>query len=231
MQVWLLRLFRTFYLVVLGFGGIVAPALAQTSRPATQQFESLIAATKAKMLVDPAGAVVDAKRAARVAQALDPQLRDVSIATSEWLEGEAYLRMNNAVQAKALVDHAIRLVSSSGRPTKLNGDLLVSRGGVDTARADVAAALSDYQRAHGIYSKIGDIRSQAVAIVSIGILYQEAEDYKTALRYYDQIAELDLRDEALLLSVLVNKGVTLQGFKRFSESQAVLRSALRSPND
>ena len=178
------------------------------------------------MLVDPAMARNSAQRAAAVAQTLQPALRDVSIATAEWLEGEASVRLNDTSKAKALIDHAITLISKDGKATKLNGDLLLSRGGVDTFRADVASALADYQQAHAIYAKIGDTRSQAIAIVSIGILYQEAGDFSNALRYYDQLADLNIKDDGLVVSILVNKGITLQGMKRFEASQAEFRSAL-----
>ena len=178
------------------------------------------------MLVDPAMARNSAQRAAAVAQTLQPALRDVSIATAEWLEGEASVRLNDTSKAKALIDHAITLVSKDGKATKLNGDLLLSRGGVDTFRADVASALADYQQAHAIYAKIGDTRSHAISIVSIGILYQEAGDFSNSLRYYDQLADLNIKDDGLVVSILVNKGITLQGMKRFEASQAEFRSAL-----
>lgn len=178
------------------------------------------------MLVDPAMALASAQRAAAVAQSLEAKSRDVSVATAEWLQGEAYVRMNNAPRAKALIDHAIALVSKSNRGTKLNGDLLLSRGGVDTARADVASALADYQNAHAIFSTIGDSRSQAIAIISIGLLYQEAGDFQNALRYYNQIEDLGIKDDNLTIAVLVNKGVTLQGLERFNESQSTMRQAL-----
>lgn len=226
MRATILRATVTLALAIYGFGECSTLAFAQANGQTIVRYESLIGETKAKMLVDPAMALESAQRAAAVAQSLDAKSRDVSVATAEWLQGEAYVRMNNAPKAKALIDHAIALVSKSNRGTKLNGDLLLSRGGVDTARADVASALADYQNAHAIFSAIGDSRSQAIAIISIGLLYQEAGDFQNALKYYNQIEELGIKDDNLTIAVLVNKGVTLQGLERFNESQSTMRQAL-----
>lgn len=151
----------------------------------------------------------------------------VAIATAQWLQGEAYVRLNNAAAAAPLIDHAIRLVSVGGPPTKLNGDLLLSRGGLMTAQADVAGALAAYQQAHDVFRLIGETRSQAISVVLIGVLYQEAGDFKNALKYFKQALDVYSGDQQLLFSVYTNRGISFQELKRFAEAQIEFRQALK----
>ncbi|WP_339561444.1 tetratricopeptide repeat protein, partial [Pseudomonas sp. EA_65y_Pfl1_P113] len=152
--------------------------------------DALVADAKAQMFGDPLIAIERARAAEGVASRLAMARRNTAVATAQWLQGEAYLRLNDTARAEPLIERAISLVAKPASPTKLYGDLLLSRGGLRLAKADVAGALSAYQQAHNIFRDIGDARSRAIAIVSIGFLYQEAGDFKTALRYFDQSADI-----------------------------------------
>ena len=221
-----LRALCMFFVAAIWLAVGSGPALAQTAEQRTAQFENLVDETKAKMLIDPATAVASARKAATVAHTLKPESRNVSLATAEWLQGEASVRLNDMTTAKTLIDHALGLIKSSDKASKLKGDLLLSRGGVDTFRADVAGALADYQQAHAIYEEIGETRSQAISIIAIGILYQEAGDFNSALKYYNQLADLPIKDDGISIALYMNKGIALQGLKRFDESQAQFQAAL-----
>lgn len=188
------------------------------------------------MLIDPAHTIVQAKAAEQVAANMRGRSKVIAIATAQWLRGEAYVRLNNAAAAAPLIDHAIGLVSTGGPATKLNGDLLLSRGGLMTAQADVAGALAAYQQAHDVFRSIGETRSQAISVVLIGVLYQEAGDHDNALKYFKQALDIYSADQQLLFSVYTNRGISLQELKRFSEAQREFRlaldvaRALNSPN-
>lgn len=191
------------------------------------RFDAMIADAKATMLIDPAKTIAKAQAAEAAAAGLSSPERTTAIATAKWLQGEAYLRLNNAKSAKSLIDQALRAVSADGRPTKLNGDLLLSRGGVHTMTANVAAALSDYQQAHNIFRAIGATRSRAVALQSIALLYQEAEDYENALTYYRQAGDVYQGDPSLAFTNSNNRGVCLNGLRRFNDAEREFREALR----
>ena len=119
------------------------------------------------MLIDPRKTIGKAKAAEAAADRLSGRQRILGIATAQWLQGEAYLRLNDLAHAGPLIDRALKAISDDPRPTKLTGDLLLSRGGYHAATANVAAALADYQRAHNIFRDVGETRSRAIALLSI----------------------------------------------------------------
>jgi len=232
-----LRTLMTAALIALAAFGVRAPVQAQAQGAASNagvpeaddagaRFDAIVADAKATMLIDPGKTIIKAQAAERAARDLTGRQRTIGIATGQWLQGEAYLRLNNEKQAKILIDRALRGVSTGGPPTKLNGDLLLSRGGLHTMTANVAAALSDYQQAHNIYRAIGATRSRAVALQSIALLYQEAEDYENALTYYRQAGEVYQGDPSLAFTNANNRGVCLKELGRFAEAERQFSEAL-----
>ncbi|MFA6115819.1 MAG: ATP-binding protein [Sphingomonas sp.] len=209
--------------------GVPATAQAQTAPQVTDagsRFDSMVADAKAMMLVDPGKTIEKAKAAEAEATSLEGRQRTIAMATAQWLQGEAYLRLNDLDHAQPLIDRAYAAVTGSGAPTKLNGDILLSRGGLHTAKADVAAALSDYQAAHAVFRDLGETRSRAVALLSIALLYQEAKDYENGLRYSSQAMEVYRGDPSLLLAIYNNRGVCLKELGRFTEAEKQFNEAL-----
>jgi len=209
--------------------GIVASPIAAAQQPvssAPASFEAMIADAKAAMLVDPHQTIAKAQAARSIAGRLPAAERPVAVATIQWLQGEAYLRLDDTAHAGPLIQQALAAVSGTRRPTKLNGDILLSLGGYHTAIADVANALDDYQRAHNIFRDIGETRSRAVALLSIALLYQEAKDYPNALKYYDQARDVYRGDPQLLLTIYNNRGNALKEIGRYAEAEAQFREAL-----
>ena len=179
------------------------------------------------MLTDPGQALEIATAIQAKAQKEPPgNQKYTDIATAHWLQGEAYLRLHEMPRAVPLIKNAISLVSKIAPNSALYGNLLLSRGGIETAEADVAAALSDYQQAFKIFSLVGDTRSQAISLVSIAWLYQEARDYHTALKYYAQALDVYHGDPKLLLSIYNNRGSTNMELHRFDVAEAQFRQAL-----
>lgn len=200
-----------------------APAQAD---PISDNFDAMIAGAKAAMLIDPHQAIAKAQAARVVANRISPAQRAAAIATTQWLQGEAYLRLDDAARAGPLIKQALSAVANARVPGKLNGDILLSLGGYHTAIADVAKALDDYQRAHNIFRDIGETRSRAVALLSIAYLYQEAKDYPNALKYYDQARDVYRGDPNLLLTIYNNRGNALKEIGRYAEAEAQFREAL-----
>src|SRR3954465_10834139 len=97
-----LRALRAAALIVLGvLIGIGAPANAAPTDPGTR-FDRMVADAKATMLVDPAKTIVKAREAEVAAGDMAGRQRTVGIATAQWLQGEAYLRLNDVSHAKSL---------------------------------------------------------------------------------------------------------------------------------
>ncbi|WCM29316.1 ATP-binding protein [Sphingomonas sp. QA11] len=224
-----LRTLMAAALIALAMTGVNAPVRAQAAMPVMDggsRFDSMVADAKAMMLVDPGKTIERAKAAEEEARTLHGRRRIIAVATAQWLQGEAYLRLNDLGQAQPLIDRAYAAVAGGGAPTKLKGDILLSRGGLHTAKADVAAALADYQAAHAVFRDLGETRSRAVALLSIALLYQEAKDYANGLRYSSQAMEVYRGDPSLLLAIYNNRGVCLKELDRFAEAEKQFNEAL-----
>ena len=228
-------LFAALSLLLLAPLTAFTPAHAQGAEVGAR-FDVTVAEAKASMMADPARTIAKAKAAEAVAASLPGRQRVVSIATAQWLEAEGYLRLNDPDHAGPLIDSALAAVSTGGPPIKLNGDLLLSRGALHMARSDVAGALADYQAAHAVFRDLGETRSRAIALVTIGLLYQEAEDYENALKYSYQATDVYHADPAMLVTIYNNRGVCLKELGRYSEAEAqfdkamVLARSMNSPD-
>jgi len=144
-----------------------------------------------------------------------------------WLQGEALVRLGNAMAASAKIEAALRLLKTLQKPTALRGDLLLSRGWIATTKANVAQALADYQTAHNIFRSLGETRKQAIALQQIASLYRQANDLKTALRYDTESSELYSGDAGLDLSNHNNRGNALRALERLPEAEREYRVALK----
>ncbi|MEG3124826.1 ATP-binding protein [Sphingomonas sp. GB1N7] len=218
--------------LILALAAAIVPPRAdaqvpQTTAQAGTQFDVMIADAKAQMMSDPVRTIAKAKQAEAFAQTFPRGQKTVAIATAQWLQGEAYLRLDRVAEAGPMIDRALAAVSHNGRATKLNGDILLSRGGYHTAKADVAAALSDYQGAHDIFRDAGETRSRAIALLSIAGLYQDSMDYEKALKYYQQALEVYRGDPQLSLSIYNNRGIAFKELGRYDQANVAFGEALK----
>ncbi len=156
----------------------------------------------------------DPQKALVVAQNAERALRDVQVNTAQrhllakalWLQGSAYLRMNDPEPAEPIIARGLNIVLAEHVPSKLYADLLVSRGLLHTSQAKVGNALADFQNAHNIYRELNETRNQAIALQQIASLYREADDFETAIKYDKQSSEIYKGDFGLDISNLNNKG-------------------------
>ena len=214
--------FLIVLLAALLFG--TAPALAQ-SNPAGD-FDAIVADARASMMTDPQQAIAKAKAARALANRAPAADRATRIATTQWLEGEAHLRLNDSATAGPLIEAAFATLKTSPA-TKLKGDVLRSRGGYHAATANVAAALSDYQAAFEIYRAISDARSEAIALINIAGLYQDAIDYASALTKYSEALAIYRGDPQLLVAMYNNRGDVLKELGQYDQAESDFRAALK----
>ena len=205
----------------------VQPALLTAQGTPRERFDALVADAKSAMLTDPHRTVDIALAAERLAGAQPPsKTRSVMQATAIWLRGEALMRLNDATHAEPLIRRAKQISARVAPDSKLQGDALLASGWINNVQADVASALSDFQHAHAIFQKIGEVRSQSKALQSIGSLYSVANDYEKALRYFDQALALYDSDPMLALSLYNNRGSSLKQLGRLREAEAQFGKAL-----
>lgn len=213
---------RIFSLVAAAALGAAAPSLA-----VAQGLDGAVAQAKAAMMSDPARALRHAQVAERAALAeRDPKARPRAIAVSLWLQAEARSRLDDPAGAQPLVERGLSLLESAKDDTKLRADLLMTRAAISTMKADVQGALSDLHVAHNIFGKVGERRSQALALQDIGSIYAEAGDYQRALDYYRQSTQLYTDDSALTMSLRNNMGMTYREMGRYAEARREYNIAL-----
>ncbi|MBN8807275.1 MAG: tetratricopeptide repeat protein [Sphingomonas sp.] len=218
---------RTFTSLILAMLGIAASsAQIHAQSDAAARADALIAAARASMVSDPKATIATARQARAIAAKGGGGNAAQDIATSQWLEGEADLRLNDPGAAKSLLEAAYAAVKDQPS-SRLKGDVLRSRGGYHWAVAQVAPALTDYQAAFEIYRSVGDTRSQAVTLLLIALLYQDATDYASALKYYNQALDTYRGDPQLLVGMYNNRGNMFKELGRYAEAQSDFDAALK----
>jgi len=210
---------------------IIAAALTLTlSGPAIAQqraADTLIDRAKAAMIAEPDEALKLAGEAERRAGTItDPRAQATAIATALWLQSEALIRSRDAKAAAPRIARALRLISAYPEPSKLRGDLLLARAGVQQAQLRPAEALASLQEAFSIFGAVGEKRSQSITLQTIATLYTQANDFASADKYFRQAAEVYEGDPRLSLFLFNNRGNVLLRLERDAEASAQYRRAL-----
>ena len=206
---------------------LISP-VAHAAGPAQARFDAAAGDAKAAMLADPRDVITKAERARSLIPTLPNQrARDVATATLLWLESEAWSRLDEFGRAAPLAERAITLVHRSAPGSKLEADLLLTRGSVNGKLVHVAAALADFQRAHGLFRQKGDLRSEAKSLILLATLYIDAQNYQPALRYFDQALDIYKGDPALEQSIYNNRALTYEGLGQFARADLDFQRALQ----
>jgi signal transduction histidine kinase/CheY-like chemotaxis protein/predicted negative regulator of RcsB-dependent stress response len=202
--------------------GLSTPAFAQPL-PA----DTLIDRAKAAMIAEPGEALKLAGEAERSAATIaDPRARAIATATALWLQSEASIRTRNAAGAAPRIARALRLISPYPEPSKLRGDLLLARAGVQQDQLRPAEALASLQEAFNIFGAVGEKRSQSITLQTIATLYTQANDFASADKYFRQASEIYEGDPRLSLFLYNNRGNVLLRLERNAEASAQYRRAL-----
>ena len=197
-----------------------APA-ASADAPAAQDAQSAdpLAEAQRLMFSDPAEALEAAEQAT-----LGPL--DVNgLATAYWLQAEALVRLNRAEEAEGFARRAAALVGP-GAAAKLRADLSLTRGRIARRAGRVEEALSLYHEAHDLFVEAREARSQAIALQSIGSIYNDAGAFERVLDYYARAEDAFGDDARLALVSLNNRGNALKMLGRYDEAQAMFAQAL-----
>ena len=202
--------------------GLAAPAAAQE-----RATETLIENAKGAMVSDPTAALGLAEQAQRRAVAIsDAGRRATAEATALWLQSEALIRVRKPTDAAPRIAKALRLISGDQSPSKLRGDLLIARAGVQEGQMRFAEALASLQEAHNIFATLGEKRSQSIALQLIATLYNKAQDLRSADKYYKQAADIFTGDPRLQMFLLNNRGNVLLQLEEPRQAEAEYRKAL-----
>ncbi|RYD66928.1 MAG: response regulator [Sphingomonadales bacterium] len=202
--------------------GFAAPAVAQQ-----RAADALVEQAKTAMVDNPQAALNFAEQAQRRASAIpDARGSATAKATALWLQSEALVRLRKPADAAPRIARALRLISGDQSPTKLRGDLLSARAGVQEGQMRFAEALASLQEAHNIFAKLGEKRSQSLALQMIAMLYTKAQDLRSADKYYKQAAAVFTGDPRSQMFLLNNRGNVLLQLEEPRRAEAEYRKAL-----
>ena len=185
------------------------------------------ASLRATVQLDPArGAELAVAEEARAKQAPASPEQKIAILTAQYYHSEALLQLNRALEATPIVEAAINepVVSLAGK--QLHGQFLLVRAGIRSDARKAAEALADFQAAYHIFVETHQPRNQAVALMGIGSIYQDAGDYNRVLYYYKLADEAYPGDALLGLSSTNNQGNALAELKIYREAERKYRRAL-----
>ena len=172
------------------------------------------------MMTDPHVALQRAVEALAFAKSHADPARAEHIATAQWLQGVSLLRLNRAAEAEPAIAQGLTTAAARAPNTKLHGDLTMARADLKAAKGDVQAALEDFHAAYRVFGVAKQPRSQAMTLMYIGSIYQDAGDDPKVLEYYAQAADLYPADLALLIAADNNIGIALKHQKKYSEATA-----------
>ncbi len=223
------RLFATLAMLAFVAGGYAAAVDAQSAAQptATSKYESAVADAKAAMLIDPNAALTKSIVAERYSATIPGATRrGIAVATARWLQGEARLRTNDSDGADVPIRQAAATVGRLEPRSKLQADVLLSLGWLDSNQGRVGNSLLDYQRAFEIYRALRDPRGQARALVFIALLYTQAMDQETAVKYYEQALDIYKSDVNMSVSIYNNRGLSFAQAHQYTEAGQQMRMAL-----
>ena len=214
--------------VLLLLGVVLAGTNVNAADAGWAEFDGLIAKSQKAMNADPAAALANA----RAADAFATRHRGASryresLATALWLEAESSTRLNKIAQARAALDAASRIAAADGKITKLDGDLALTRARLAGASSNYAIALRSYQQAHAVFVRLGIPRSQAIALLGLGGIYEKAREYDREVGYYRDAARAYSGEPVFDLSVANNTGFALQQIGRYDDAIERYRQALK----
>jgi signal transduction histidine kinase/tetratricopeptide (TPR) repeat protein len=190
-------------------------------------FDRFVAHAQTLMMAHPDGALEDARHAAAIAEPRKNTRRYAeAMATALWLEAEALTRTGDISGARDAAGTASRFAANDGKLTKLDGDLALSRARIGESSGDYATALKNYQQAHAIFTKLGIARSQSLALLGLGDLYEKARDFAREIRYYREADQIYSGDPAITLAAANNLGFAYEQMGRYGEAIPRFQKAL-----
>ncbi|WP_421787058.1 EAL domain-containing protein [Hyphobacterium sp.] len=217
---------HTVLLMVMLAALTASPVRAQTEPALNQPYAEAVAEARANMMRDPAAALELAQRAERmVPVGIDGTAEATALATTSWLQAEALTRMARPGEARPVAERALELLGENPAPTKLYADILLALGRTLKITGEHGLALDHFQAAYEVYAVIGEARSQAIVLQSIGSIYNDARQYERAIEYFEDAADR-YHDNNLDLAAFNNLGNAYTALEQFEPALESYERAL-----
>ena len=205
---------------------VMPASFAQSGVPSGASYADAIEAARTSMMSDPVAALEHAQHAEQlVPDDFDGATRDLAMASAAWLQSEAMTRLGRPGEALPVAERALELLGEDPAPTKLFADTLLSIGRILKLTGEHGRSLEILQQAFDVYSAIGETRSQAIVLQSIGSIYNDARQYERAIEYFADAVERH-RDTNLDLAAFNNLGNAYTALERYSEALEYYDQAL-----
>jgi EAL domain-containing protein (putative c-di-GMP-specific phosphodiesterase class I)/GGDEF domain-containing protein len=206
--------------------GFAMAAAAQENPDAGRAFDEIIAEARTNMMRDPASALALAQEAEGMAPAgINGTADGFDLAMANWLQSEALTRLGRPNEARPVAEHALELLGENPAPTKLYADILLSLGRTLKLMGEHGEALDIFQSAFDVYVAIGETRSQAIVLQSIGSIYNDARQYTRAVQYYEDAIERH-QDTNLDLAAFNNLGNAYTALEDYGDALSYYNRAL-----
>lgn len=190
-------------------------------------YEAAIGEARSNMMGNPVSAYDHAQQAETLAHDFtDDEERQTALATAWWLQSEALTRLGRPHEAYPVAQRAFEQLDQDATPTKLYADILLSLGRINQLTGDHGGALETFQKAYDVYRAIGETRSEAIVLQSIGSIYNDARQFQRAVDYYTDASQRYRGDSALDLAALNNLGNAYKELGRYDDALSHYRRAL-----
>lgn len=223
---------RSLFLAVglaIGWAALTAPVQAQATSseaPAPSPFESAVNEARTNMMASPPDALAAAQRAAEIADSFsEGDARNTALATAGWLQSEALTRLGRPAEAGPVAREALEHLGEDPEATKLYADILLSLGRTEKLLGRHGEALDIYQRAYGVYQRIGETRSESIVLQSMGSIYNDARQFERAVQYFLDATER-YQDPSLDLAAYNNLANAYTEMGRYAEALNYYNRAL-----
>lgn len=215
---------RLFRLLILAVGlALAGPAAAEVRHPKRDFTDAMIQT----LATDPARADELAReQITRIDRSRGPA-RDLRRAAALWVQAQAQFRLGDAETAAQLLTRAEAAAPEGREGARLRAQAALLRGLIVRANGDFGGALQLYRQAQRGFIAVGDDRGHALALQSVGILYSDAADSASAIRYLTLAQNVYDDDDLFRLSLNINLGVALQYADRYRESAARFTTAMQ----
>lgn len=188
-------------------------------------FEGAIAEARAAMMRDPSAALELAEGAESFVQNPQRYAGQQQLAEAEWLQAEATTRLGRPVEAAEIAERALERLGSNPQPSKLFADLNVARGRIAMAMGEFDTAFISFSAGYEVFQGIGDTRSQAIVLQSLGSIYTAAGQYERSLDYFED-ARARHSDPSLDLAALNNTANAHREIGDYDAALSEYRAAL-----
>ena len=106
------------------------------------------------MMAEPQAALARSQEALAIARR-EPGDAALHVATAQWLQGDALMRLNRLPEAEQRVEQGLASVTARARlHSKLHGDLVMTQAKVRATEGAAAQALQGFQDAYRIFAHL-----------------------------------------------------------------------------